>query len=228
MDYLKDIFSNLTDNKWTILFIVLGILIAYSVGKSLAGPSSQDEYFETRCEKEKKLYENNKPVKCEEEDEEEVVEVKKVTVASASCPKTPNMNDYIRKEDCPDLTNYVHKSLIPDINKYVSKEYVKQNYISREILNKNYMRKSDCNPKPPKEERIQVLEEEPCDPIPIKPIACETVPTCNKKVENKKVQDYLDKNKDNMDVPYSFLDDAFCNKKSCFINGHPNGLHSIK
>jgi hypothetical protein len=226
MDYLKDIISNVNDNKWTILFIVFGILIAYSVGKSIATSSNQAENFETRCEKEKKLYENNKPVKC---DDEEVEVIKKVTVASASCPKTPDMKDYMRKEDCPDLSDYVHKSLIPDLNKYISKEYVKQNYISRDLLKKNYMRKCDCRPVPPRDEPIQELEEPPCDPIPIKKIACDTVPTtCNKNVNNKKIQDYLDKNKDNMDVSYSTLDDAFCNKKSCFINGLPDGLYPLK
>jgi hypothetical protein len=239
MDYLKDIGLILSENKWTILFIVFGILIAYSVGKSIAeNNEDKPEYFENRCIKQKRLYEDNKPVKCEEKDEV----VKKVTVASASCPKMPNMKDYMRKEDCPDLSDYVHKSLLPDLNNYISKNYVKENYISRELLKKNYMRKCDCRPIPPKDVPIQELEEPPCDPIPIKKIACQTIPvkvdscepkpieqnTCDKNVENKKIQDYLDKNRDNMDVTYSTLDDAFCNKKSCFVNGYPDGLHPLK
>jgi hypothetical protein len=229
MDYLKDIGLILSENKWTILFIVFGILISYSVGKSMAlNNKDNDEYFDNRCVKQKKLYEDNKPVKCEET--EEVIE--KETVASASCPKMPNMKDYMRKEDCPDLSEYVHKSLIPDLNKYVSKNYVKENYISRELLKKNYMRKCDCRPIPPRDEPIQELEEPPCDPIPIKQVACQTLPvqqnTCDKTVENKKIQDYLDKNKDNMDVSYTNLDDAFCNKKSCFVNNLPHGLHPLK
>jgi len=223
MDYLKDIGLVISENKWTILFILFGILISYSVGKSIA--VNKSENFENRCIKQKRLYEDNKPVQCEEKEEEEV---KKVTVASASCPQLPNMKDYMRKEDCPDLSDYVHKSLIPDLNNYVSKNYVKENYISRDLLKKNYMRKCDCQPLPPRDVPIQELEEPPCDPIPIKKIACQTMPVKIDTCENKKIQDYLDKNRDNMDVTYSKLDDAFCNKKSCFVNGLPNGLQPMK
>lgn len=224
MDYLKEL-SNigklLDDNKWTIVFIVFGILIAYSVGKSMAG--STKENFETRCEKEKTLYEDNKP-KCDSDDEPK----EKKTIASASCPEAPDMKKYMRKEDCPDITDYVHKSLMPDLSKYLSKQYVQDNYISRESLKKNYMRKCDCRPLPPKDEPIQELDEPPCDMNPPKKIACETIPVSKNDPEDMKIQAYLDKNKDNMDVPYSSLNDAFCNKKSCFINDLPKGLHPLK
>ena len=117
MDYLKDLSSLgkiLNDNKWNILFVVFGILIAYSVGKSMA-VSQNKETFESRCEKEKTLYENNKP-QCDMDDDadDDEGDEEKITVASASCPQMPDMKSYMRKEDCPDLSDYMHKSLIPD------------------------------------------------------------------------------------------------------------------
>jgi len=231
MDYLKDLSSLgkiLNDNKWNILFVVFGILIAYSVGKSMA-VSQNKETFESRCEKEKTLYENNKPP-CDMDDDadDDEGDEEKITVASASCPQMPDMKSYMRKEDCPDLSDYMHKSLIPDLNKYISRESVKENYISRETLKKNYMRKCDCRQLPPKEEPIQELDEPPCDIDPPKKIACDTVPTSKINPTDNKIQAYLDKNKENMDVTYSTLDDAFCNKKSCFINGLPDGLRPLK
>ena len=225
MEYLKELLTygkTLLDNKWTILFIVFGILVAYSMGKSFAN-GNKIEDFETRCEKEKNLYDNNKP-KIEEKDDDsedddaddedkpvqEPVEKKVKSIAVASNPSTSNL-----EINCPDLSNYTHKSLIPDLSGYLSKEYVRKNYISKEKLNENYMRKNDCVALSHKDEPIR-------DSIPIS-----TIPP-NKKVkvnvEDKQIQNYYDKNKENMDVPYSALNDAFCNRKSCFINGFPNGL----
>ena len=228
MEYLKELLTygkTLLDNKWTILFIVFGILVAYSMGKSFAN-GNKIEDFETRCEKEKNLYDNNKP-KIEEKDDDdsdddddedepvqepnqESVEKKVKSIAVASNPSTSNL-----EINCPDLSNYTHKSLIPDLSGYLSKEYVRKNYISKEKLNENYMRKNDCVALSHKDEPIR-------DSIPIS-----TIPP-NKKVkvnvEDKQIQNYYDKNKETMDVPYSALNDAFCNRKSCFINGFPNGL----
>ena len=226
MDYLKELLTygkTLLDNKWTIIFIVFGILVAYSMGKSLA-TGNKIEDFETRCEKEKNLYDDNKP-NIEEKDEDDTDDDddddepepnnKKVkTIAAAVNPSSsPNL-----EIKCPDLSNYTHKSLIPDLSGYLSKEYVRKNYISKEKLNKNYLRKSDCAALSHKDEPIVELD----DPIPISTIQCVKKEKVN--VEDKQIQNYYDKNKENMDVPYSALNDAFCNKKSCFINGFPNGL----
>jgi len=41
---------------------------------------------------------------------------------------------------------------------------------------------------------------------------------------DKKIQNYFDKNKDAMDVSYSLLNEAYCNKKTCLPNGLPEGL----
>jgi hypothetical protein len=82
------------------------------------------------------------------------------------------------------------------------------------------MRKSNCVALSHKDEPIEEIDEPSTDFIPIS-----TIPTNKKeKVEDKQIQNYYDKNKEAMDVPYSALNDAFCNKKSCFINGFPNGL----
>ena len=234
MDYLKELLTygkTLLDNKWTVLFIVFGILVAYSMGKSFA-TGNKIEDFETRCEKEKNLYDDNKPKieekdedededeDDEEDDEPEPVEKKVKTIAAAINPSTSNTSTSNTSTsnleiNCPDLSNYTHKSLIPDLSGYLSKEYVRTNYISKEKLNKNYVRKSDCAALSHKDEPSR-------DSIPIS-----TIPSNKKEkvnVEDKQIQNYYDKNKENMDVPYSALNDAFCNKKSCFINGFPNGL----
>jgi hypothetical protein len=219
MNYLNELLTygkTLLDNKWTVLFIVFGILVAYSMGKTFAN-GNKIEDFESRCEKEKNLYDNKPKIKenyendesssddedDEDEPEPEQVEKKIKIITGAINPSTPNL-----EKNCPDL------------NGYLSKEYVKKNYISKEKLNKNYMRKSNCVTLSHKDEPIEEIDEPSTDFIPIS-----TIPTNKKeKVEDKQIQNYYDKNKEAMDVPYSALNDAFCNKKSCFINGFPNGL----
>jgi len=231
MDYLKglnDLWKYILENKWSLLFIVFGILVAYSIGQQMANNKvSLKENFESRCEKEKRLYEDNKPCEICEEDKPK----KKKIIASASCPKMPDMNKYVLKKNVPDLKDYIHKSLLPDMDKYMLKEYVKDNYV----------RRSDCkvvdeDDSCDDEEEIQVVD------TPVCPPKTKPQPACNKDLNDqakdydkkpiptkeamKKYQEYLDKNKENMDVTYSKIEDAFsgCNMKYCPINGLPNGL----
>lgn len=234
MDYLKGVqsgFKNLWDyiveNKWATLFIVFGILIAYSIGQQMANRGSTREGFETRCEKEKHLYEDNRP--CDSCEEEEPKKKEKKVIASASCPKMPDLSQYVLKKNVPDLKDYVHKTLLPDMSKYMLKDYVKDNYVRRSDC-KVFAEDESCDD----EEEIQVVD------TPVCPPKTKPQPDCNKDLEDqtsnnkkgvskeqmKKYQDYLDKNKDNMDVTYTKLEDAFlgCNMKMCPINGMPNGL----
>jgi hypothetical protein len=198
MDYLKELLTygkTLLDNKWTILFIVFGILVAYSIGKSFA-TGNKIEDFETRCEKEKNLYDDNKPKLKEkdddededddddedDEDEPEPVEKKVKTIAAAINPPTSNPSTSNSEMKCPDLSQYTHKSLIPDLSGYLSKEYVRTNYMSKEKLNKNYIRKSDCVALSHKDQPI---------------VEISTLPSNKKEkvnVEDKHIQNYYDKN----------------------------------
>lgn len=235
MDYLKGVqngmkslWDYIVENKWATLFIIFGILIAYSIGQQMA--VNRVEGFENRCEKEKRLYEDNRP--CDSCDDEEPKKKEKKVIASASCPKMPDLNQYVLKKNVPDLKDYVHKTLLPDMSKYMLKEYVKDNYVPRSDC-KVFADDDSCDD----DEEIQVADTAVCPP------KMEPKPDCNKDLEDqtktekkrvtkeqmKKYQEYLDKNKDNMDVTYTKLEDAFlgCNMKMCAINGLPNGLKPL-
>jgi len=200
MDNIKETFSNYAyeayNNKWTILFILFGILIAFSVGKTMA--------------------------KGREDFDEEVPPRKK--------------NDILAEAICPDLTKYVLKedveknyiSLDEVKNKYVLKKDGFANppeskieeklYISMDDVKKNYMLKKDC-----------VITEKNDDAASSSSSEEEVIEKKPKKKNlerDRKIQNYFDKNKENMDVPYSLLNDVFCNKKTCLPNGLPNGLKS--
>jgi hypothetical protein len=192
MDYLKETISAYVseayNNKWTIVFIVFGILIAFSVGKSMA---------------------------LKKEEFEEDVPQKK--------------NDILAEAICPDLTNYVLREDVEKnyiARKEVEKKYVLKNdakavaaapveeklFLSMEDVRRNYMLKTDCLKvrDESSSEDDEVLEEKPPKKINLE--------------RDKKIQNYFDKNKDAMDVSYSLLNEAYCNKKTCLPNGLPEGL----
>jgi hypothetical protein len=192
MDYLKETISTYVseayNNKWTIVFIVFGILIAFSVGKSMA---------------------------LKKEEFEEDVPQKK--------------NDILAEAICPDLTNYVLREDVEKnyiARKEVEKKYVLKNdakavaaapveeklFLSMEDVRRNYMLKTDC---------LKLRDESSSedDEVP------EEKPPKKMNLErDKKIQNYFDKNKDAMDVSYSLLNEAYCNKKTCLPNGLPEGL----
>jgi hypothetical protein len=196
MDYLKETISTYVseayNNKWTIVFIVFGILIAFSVGKTMA---------------------------MKKEEFEEEIPLKK--------------NDILAEAICPDLTNYLLKE---DVEKnYIARNEVEKKYIlkkdaakqvvaaapaaeeklflSMEDVRRNYMLKTDClkvRDDSSSEDEDAAPEEKPPKKINLE--------------RDKKIQNYFDKNKDAMDVPYSLLNEAYCNKKTCLPNGLPEGL----
>lgn len=192
MDYLKETISTYVseayNNKWTIVFIVFGILIAFSVGKSMA---------------------------LKKEEFEEDVPQKK--------------NDILAEAICPDLTNYVLREDVEKnyiARKEVEKKYVLKNdakavaaapveeklFLSMEDVRRNYMLKTDC---------LKVRDESSSEDDG----ASDEKPPKKMNLErDKKIQNYFDKNKDAMDVSYSLLNEAYCNKKTCLPNGLPEGL----
>jgi hypothetical protein len=83
-------------------------------------------------------------------------------------------------------------------------------------VKKNYMLKKDC-----------VITEKNDDAASSSSSEEEVIEKKPKKKHlerDRKIQNYFDKNKESMDVPYSLLNDVFCNKKTCLPNGLPNGL----
>jgi hypothetical protein len=133
---------------------------------------------------------------------------------------------------CPDLQNYILKE---DVKRnYVPLEEVKANYVlkkncaadikeeklylSLDDVKKNYVLKKDCGKQEKKKDDVSQSSSSSEEEKPVeKP---------NKKIaeRDRKIQNYFDKNKDNMDVSYSLLKDAYCNKKTCLPNGLPDGL----
>jgi len=202
MDNIKETFSNYASeayaNKWTVLFILFGILIAFSVGKTMA-------------------------MKGQEDFDEAIPRKKNDILAEAICP---DLKNYILKEEV--AKNYI--SLDEVKSKYVLKkegfspvvnqpEAIKEKlYISMDDVKKNYMLKKDCViDKNKNDEASSSSSEEK---------VIEKKPKKKHLEKDRKIQNYFDKNKENMDVPYSLLNDVFCNKKTCLPNGLPDGLKS--
>lgn len=192
MDYLKETItayaSEAYNNKWTIIFIVFGILIAFSVGKTMAMKK--------------------------EEFEEEVPQKKNDILAEAICP---DLTNYLLKEDVE--KNYIARKEVE--KKYILKKEAKQVaaapveerlFLSMEDVRRNYIPKTDCLKV---RDDSSSEDDDASDEKPPKKINLE---------RDKKIQNYFDKNKDTMDVSYSLLNEAYCNKKTCLPNGLPEGL----
>lgn len=196
MDYLKETLTAYAleayNNKWTIMFILFGILIAFSVGKTMA--------------MKKEDFEDETPWK------------KNDILAEAICP---NLNDYILKEDVE--KNYIPRNEVEQ--KYILKKDAKSGvaasdakteeklFLSMEDVKRNYMLKTDC---------LKVRDDSSSEDEDAEP---EEKPPKKMNLErDKKIQNYFDKNKDAMDVSYSLLNEAYCNKKTCLPNGLPEGL----
>lgn len=250
---VKPVIDWLVENKWSLVFIIFGILVAFSIGQQLAEgkrehfddePASPPEEEKDRCDKQKDMYADNKP--CEDCDTKPKKKVKRVKVASASCPEAPDMSQYVLKKDVPDLSEYVHKSLVPNMSNYMSKSEVDSNYMLKSACKMNEPTKEDkeisSDDESVEEEELEITVNNQCGSCgqPQNRCYCHTpyrevqVPTCNSKPsekqptkkEMKKREEELIKNKDNMDVTYTPLEQAFtgCNLAICGVNGKPNGL----
>jgi hypothetical protein len=133
--------SNIINNKWSILFLIFGILIAYALGKKLGlkRENFDDNKNKLVSEKFHSPNENNqKDDMINKAIERGVKNVKSEPIITKKTEK--------HKFNKVDLKQYVHKTLVPDIDDYVSKDDVGRNYISKKMLDKKYMLKESCKP----------------------------------------------------------------------------------
>ena len=126
MEYLNTIIKLLKENKWSSIFILFAILVAYSIGKQYAKNQTQEDFMDDLD-----AYADKKPPVKELPKKEK----KKKIIASASCPEMPDLNKYMLKTESPDLKDYVHKSLVPDLKNYLSKPFIRKNFVSKTKLN---------------------------------------------------------------------------------------------
>jgi hypothetical protein len=133
MEYLNNIIKLLKDNKWSSIFIVFSIAVAYSIGKQYAKKQMKEDFMDDLD-----IYADKKPALIELPKKPK----KKKIIASASCPEMPDLNKYILKTELPNLNDYVHKSLVPDLDNYLSKNFIRQNFVSKTKLNEEYILKS--------------------------------------------------------------------------------------
>ena len=133
--------SNITNNKWSILFLIFGILIAYALGKKLG---LKTENFDDNKNKlvSEKFHSPN------ENNQKDDMINKAIDRGVKNVKSEPIITKKTEKHKCKkvDLKQYVHKTLVPDIDEYVSKDDVGRNYISKKVLDKKYMLKESCKP----------------------------------------------------------------------------------
>lgn len=230
MEYLNTIIKLFKENKWSSIFILFAIMVAYSIGKQYATNQTQEDFMDDLD-----AYADKKPIL---KDLPKKPKNKKI-IASASCPEMPDLNKYILKTELPNLNNYVHKSLVPDLQNYLSKPYVRQNFVSKTKLDEEYMLKTECISKNNKEEESveEVSVEE--EVIPEKTTTVKELPEKIMLIDNNtsasnpteiknsiNLQKKLDDNKQKLDDNYSYLEDAFtnCNMRTCPINQKETGL----
>jgi hypothetical protein len=229
MEYLNTIIKLLKENKWSSIFILFAILVAYSIGKQYAKNQTQEDFMDDLD-----AYADKKPPLKELPKKQK----KKKIIASASCPEMPDLNKYILKTELPDLKDYVHKSLVPDLQNYLSKPFIRKNFVSKTKLNEEYMLKTECISNDNKE--AELTEEE--ESIDEEVITEKNTSKKQEKIKSQKnntsksnpveinncvnVQKKLDNNKQELDDNYSYIEDAFtnCNMRSCAINQKQTGL----
>jgi hypothetical protein len=230
MEYLNTIIKLFKENKWSSIFILFAIMVAYSIGKQYAKNQTQEDFMDDL-----EAYADNKPVLIDLPKKPK----KKKIIASASCPEMPDLNKYMLKTELPNLNDYVHKSLVPDLENYLSKPYVRQNFVSKIKLNEEYMLKSECISKNSKEEESMEEESDEEEVITKKNISVKdtliknTIPIVDPSIPHTSeikncinVQKKLDNNKEKLDDNYSYIEDAFtnCNMRTCPINQKQTGL----
>jgi hypothetical protein len=137
------------NNKWLILFLIFGVLIAYALGKKFG---LNNENFNNETVKKSKI-DNDKTTEDfhsnDSKNEKDDMINRAIDRGVKNIKAEPIIKKTVAKPKCKkvDLTQYVHKSLVPDIDDYVPKDTVDRFYISNKNLDKNYMLKKNCKPK---------------------------------------------------------------------------------
>jgi len=216
MEYINNIIKLFKENKWSSIFIIFGIMVAYSIGKQYAQNQKQEDFMDDLD-----AYKDKKPILKELPKKPK----KKKIIASASCPEMPDLNKYILKTELPNLNDYVHKSLVPDLQNYLSKPYVRQNFISKTKLDEEYILKTECEQNNKEQELVEeviIVDEKICD----KKISNASNPNEIKNSIN--LQKKFDDNKQKLIDNYSYIEDVFtnCNMRTCPINQKQTGLFS--
>jgi hypothetical protein len=157
---VNDFFVN---NKWTILILIFGILIAFALGKRFSsyGMTQAQEDFDADTESNADTVSNADTESNADADDESTIEefhdvqenddkINKALDRGEKSIKLPRRNRKIfEKPKCKkvDLKNFVHKSLVPDMDDYISKDDVDRYYMPKIMVDKKYMLKKSCSPK---------------------------------------------------------------------------------
>lgn len=149
---ILNLHSYIINNKWRILFLIFGVLIAYALGKKFG--SNNENFEETPNDTNKKEDISTERKNTEEfhspdeRDQKDDMINKALDRGVKNVKAQPIITKTETKHKCKkvDLKQYVHKSLVPDIDEYVSKDDVARHYISKKLLDKKYMLKENCKP----------------------------------------------------------------------------------
>lgn len=145
-NYILNVNNYIINNKWRILFLIFGILIAYALGKKFG---LNNENFSDETIKKSKIDKDKTTEDFHSNNEKDDMINRAIDRGVKNIKAEPIIKKRVSKPKCKkvDLTQYVHKSLVPDIDDYVSKDTVDRFYISNKNLDKKYMLKNDCKPK---------------------------------------------------------------------------------
>jgi hypothetical protein len=150
---ILNLHSYIFNNKWKILFLVFGVLIAYALGKKFG---LKNENFDDTKNSDTIKSEDNAIEKknteefhsVDEQNQKDDMINKAIDRGVKNVKAQPIITETNKKNKLKkiDLKQYVHKSLVPDIDDYVNKDDVARHYISKKLLDKKYMLKENCKP----------------------------------------------------------------------------------
>ena len=145
---ILSVHNYIINKKWSILFLIFGVLIAYALGKKFG---LNNENFDDTAN-EPVVTNNIKNTEefhsVDEKNQKDDMINKAIDRGVKNVKAMPIVTKTVSKPQCKkvDLKQYVHKSLVPDIDEYVNKDDVARHYISKKLLDKKYMLKESCKP----------------------------------------------------------------------------------
>lgn len=150
---ILNLHSYINNNKWKILFLVFGVLIAFALGKKFG--LKNENFDDTKNSDTMKSEDNTIEKKnteefhsADEQNQKDDMINKAIDRGVKNVKAQPIITETNKKNKLKkiDLKQYVHKSLVPDIDDYVNKDDVARHYISKKLLDKKYMLKENCKP----------------------------------------------------------------------------------